>query len=615
MKNRTLLIALTAAFAISGLHAQKNETLFVYHKDGTVSPFFFAEIDSINFSYRTIDGKMASLPVVQEFCTPDSVYRYEIAEIDSVSFQAPPTIAPYGVINLADNLSPFIEGCVMEQDDLTLTLSAATPSHLIPPAGTTLYQMSPTEKLPAGFAGKVEAVNGTRLICSAVLPETIFESLSWSGNYDLESENTDASLPPMRRLQMRALVSEPSYPHLIEGALIMTDELRDIPAGPEMPQIRGRISVTPRIRCHTGLYVIPNANGDILRMRRFFTEVEAGVNSSVEGRYNIGEEHADKNTGKISMTIPIGFGQECKLTYTGSMTLSGKMGLDYKLSGHCRSGAVSQISYDPDYFDIHSKFTAQNKPMEITEHRLDASMTGKLKLSASLTLTLTQSGDSLKSISNVFSYGSTLEGEALFLTSEIPGSDTDNALYQRITATGITAKPIESLSMSAKYFYATVNKAATGLSSPANLTFYAVPKLSHPQYDAQTSTISYDMEGQPMEFAKSKLGAAVMHTSNTYSRFDSGFVWPEKRNSFSVGVSYNEKVHDVIFPTVTLPGGEQLLAAPQWPLTGNMLFPITSAGEQGGVYFNSGTPMTGKATSGNHIIFVSNPFPINFNNK
>lgn len=614
MKKRSLIIALTAALTISAIGAQKNETLFVYHKDGSITPFFFAEIDSIVFSYYALDGTVAPLPVVQKFCTPDSIYNFEIAAIDSISFQAPPVVAPRGAINLSDELLPYIEGCVMEQDNLSLTLSESTPSHLIPRSGTILYQISPTEKLPAGFSGEVYEVDGNRLICAPILPETIFESLAWTANYEIEAEKAPSAQPGMHKLQTRALVAEPSYPHYIEGVLIMDDELRDIPAGPEVPQIRGRISVTPSLRCHAGLYVI-NYFGKTLRMRRFFSEVVAKVDSKVEGRYNVGEEHADKNIGKITMNIPIGFGQECKLTYTGSMTLNGKMGLDYHLSGLCRSGVASQIKYDPEYFDIHSQITATNKPMEITEHRLDASMTGKLKLSASLTLTLTQSGDSLKSISNVFSYGSTLEGEALFLTSEIPGSNADNALYKRITETGINAKPIESVTMSAKYAYATVTKTATTLIPPEARTFYAVPKLSNPQYNTQTSTISYDISGHPMEFSKSKLGAAVLHTSNTYTRTDSGLEWPKQQNSYSVGVSYNAKAHDIIFPTVTLPTGEQILAAPQWPSVGNMLFPITAVGEQGGVYFNSGTPMTGKATSGNHIIFVSNPFPINFNKE
>lgn len=613
MKKRSLIFAMSAALAISGINAQKNETLFVYHKDGSITPLFFAEIDSINFSYRTLDGTTAQLPVVQEFCTPDSIYRFEIAAIDSVSFQAPPIIAPDGAINLSDELLPYIEGCVMEQDNLTLTLSESTPSYLIPRIGAILYQINSTEKLPAGFSGKVYQVDGKNMKCEPILPESIFESLAWTADYEIEAENVSASKPSIRKLQTRALVAEPSYPHYIEGVLIMTDELRDIPAGPEIPQIRGRISVTPRLRCHSGLYVI-NYFGKTLRMRRFFSEVVAKVDSKVEGRYNVGEEHADKNIGKITMNIPIGFGQECKLTYTGSMTLNGKMGLDYHLSGLCRSGVVSQIKYDPDEFDIHACITAKNKPMEINEHRLDASMDGKLKLTASLTLSLIQSGDSLKSMSNVFSYGSTLEGEALFLTSEIENAYSDNGLYKRITKTGVNAKPIESVALSAKYFYSTLKKAATGLTPPAELTFYAVPKLSNAQYNAQNSTISYEISGHPMEFSKSKLGAAVLHTSGSYTRSDSGFAWPEKKNSYSVAVTYNAKERDIIFPTVTLPRGNQILAAPQWPTVSNLLFPITSFGENDGVYLNSGTPMTGKRKSGNHVIFNSNPFPINFNN-
>ena len=81
MKKLTLLASLFVTIAMMA----QNRTMFVHH-NGDIDLFFFAEIDSIRYSSIDVDSSQWSdMPIVQEIWTADSVYRYRMEEIDSVT--------------------------------------------------------------------------------------------------------------------------------------------------------------------------------------------------------------------------------------------------------------------------------------------------------------------------------------------------------------------------------------------------------------------------------------------------------------------------------------------------------------------------------------------------
>ena len=80
------ITALTLAVA-SFLPANAQDAFFVYRNDGQFNAFFNDEIDSIVCSNIDLDSIVHEEFVVQEFHTPDSIYRIPIASIDSVGFQ------------------------------------------------------------------------------------------------------------------------------------------------------------------------------------------------------------------------------------------------------------------------------------------------------------------------------------------------------------------------------------------------------------------------------------------------------------------------------------------------------------------------------------------------
>lgn len=82
--HRLLLLVMVACAAQL---AQAYEYFNIYFHDGTKSePFFSASVDSIRYSKIDIDSMVYSTWTVQEIWCPDSVYRYRIADIDSLGF-------------------------------------------------------------------------------------------------------------------------------------------------------------------------------------------------------------------------------------------------------------------------------------------------------------------------------------------------------------------------------------------------------------------------------------------------------------------------------------------------------------------------------------------------
>lgn len=149
------------------------EAFYIYRNDGEINGFVRSDVDSIAYSRYDADSIIIHNKIVTQIVyTNDSVFRIPLASIDSVSFVTPKTTYQPGVINLSERLMPYIAGC----DSLTISLSASTPSDIIPRVGDKLVTTEMNDIFPIGFAGEVTAVNGTEIICKSVLLEDVFET-------------------------------------------------------------------------------------------------------------------------------------------------------------------------------------------------------------------------------------------------------------------------------------------------------------------------------------------------------------------------------------------------------------------------------------------------------
>ena len=156
--------------------AQKvGEQMYIYSNGQPLVGFLPAEIDSITYSCYDEDGIRYDDAVMQVIHTPDSIYRIPINDVDSVSFVRPSTIYKSGVIVLEGEIRQYI----IDSDGFNLTLSANTPSRLVPKVGDRLATMEPDDQFPHYFAGEVRSVttaNGSiEVTCETLEFEDVVE--------------------------------------------------------------------------------------------------------------------------------------------------------------------------------------------------------------------------------------------------------------------------------------------------------------------------------------------------------------------------------------------------------------------------------------------------------
>lgn len=203
MKRHTLIYLFLCLTIVCAFAAQAQRSFRFHKSDGNMQSFFYSALDSITFSNIDLDGVSHDAVVVQEFHTPDSIYRIPLAEIDSVAFTTPPTVYKPGAVKIEGELRQY----VLRADSLTLWLQAATPENIIPRQGDNIVTLDCDEILPYGFIGKVESVErkdgSVAVDCSQAALTDIFERLY----LEVDADTPDES----ERSQKRALApdSEP----------------------------------------------------------------------------------------------------------------------------------------------------------------------------------------------------------------------------------------------------------------------------------------------------------------------------------------------------------------------------------------------------------------------
>lgn len=188
MKQRVYLIIMLCAVALSSMAQTIGEEMYIYRNSGQVNGFLPSEVLSIEYSDKDADGNTYSEIVTQLVNTVDSVYMIPLAEIDSISFITPKTEYKAGVINLSDELMPYV--VCSSSEPLSIAFSSSIPSSIMPHVGDKLVTLEMNDKFPVGFIGKVTAVSGTQVVCSKVNLEDVFDFYrSVSSTYGYQEED------------------------------------------------------------------------------------------------------------------------------------------------------------------------------------------------------------------------------------------------------------------------------------------------------------------------------------------------------------------------------------------------------------------------------------------
>ena len=171
---RIYLIILMATMTLCGMAQTIGEAFYVFCNNGKVAGFLPDEVQSIEFSSIDTAGNKHDEIVTQIVNTIDSIYKFSLADIDSVSFVTPQAEYQPDAINISEQLMPF----VISSDSLTIILSKTTPISILPAVGNKLVTLEMNEKFPYGFAGKVVSIKeddeGYNIECILTNLEDIF---------------------------------------------------------------------------------------------------------------------------------------------------------------------------------------------------------------------------------------------------------------------------------------------------------------------------------------------------------------------------------------------------------------------------------------------------------
>ncbi len=176
------------------LTVQADDILYIFHRGGELDGVYAEDITDMRYSHWDLDSVWHDEMVVQEIWTADTVMRYSLAEIDSITFKKPETRLQPNVMTSEDLFAALVkhEGTKVYFDSSRLN------NVKLPSKGTLLCQLNTSPLLPNGFAGRVTDVyyegNNLVLSCSTPRLEEVFERLVYYGEYDAV-ETGDPSAP------------------------------------------------------------------------------------------------------------------------------------------------------------------------------------------------------------------------------------------------------------------------------------------------------------------------------------------------------------------------------------------------------------------------------------
>ena len=197
---KSVVLAMLALLTVLPIQAQNvGDAIYIYRNDGDFNAFYREEIDSMAYSYYDADSVRYEEIVTQLIYTADSLYRIPIAAIDSVSFVEPVNEYQPNVVKI-DALIPYVESV----DGLKLCLSSDVPSDLLPRKGDVIiYESFENEFFPTGYAGKVQEVQPSSILCDSVNIGDIYKNYVSFGCFLAVADDDGTDEVPNTRLVPR----------------------------------------------------------------------------------------------------------------------------------------------------------------------------------------------------------------------------------------------------------------------------------------------------------------------------------------------------------------------------------------------------------------------------
>lgn len=172
--------------------AQSEDVIYLYLNNGDFNAFFCSDIDSITQSKADLQGKIHDDWNTQLIYTKDSIYRYQISAIDSISFHEPAVVYKPEVILMDGEWIPY----VTITDTMTIVVSDNTHG-LSAKVGDVLMTDVNEGDTENCFVGRVSEIRkkgiATEYICKSVELKDIYQQFVTIGHVSIVPKGTYAN--------------------------------------------------------------------------------------------------------------------------------------------------------------------------------------------------------------------------------------------------------------------------------------------------------------------------------------------------------------------------------------------------------------------------------------
>lgn len=633
MKRLIYIIICASVLAMNAL--AQNQLMLVYHGDSNTDfdAFLFNEIDSIRYSNIGLDSISYSEVMTQEIWTADSVYRYALAEIDSINFQSPPTIVKDGAINLADDIEQYI----VSSDSSTILFSSSTPDHVLPKVGNKLYAIMPSEKLPYGFIGEVATINATQdgmeISCTEIEMADVFEQ--FYGGITSISRNPAEAETKMTANDIGISLA----PDVFESDLLPFSkdfkfdieknkdvDLSKLPFGTLIKEseysnecaLDCSITINPHVKV-SSIWVI----NPLTVYTRTVTSFNADYTLSITGK--LASEFNIKFKPFHSFNLPTGAGTKLNVPigffFGGDITA----GVEYNYSNTIKWFSDVAVTR-PILLPVILPEISGNCKVSLADgnHALDCSLSGAIRAGLYLDPGIAWLQEDVIKIGGEANVGVELSGKSLFLTTDLIDAKNSLRLYHRLLEEGGVSL---SLYASAQCKVTVLGKdfdigaAIEGNIGATLFTTNAVPEFSAPSFTDHgdgSASISYSTDGVCL--MPKKVGIIVRDktgmTPPQTIYFDEKYFSREASYSrYSLTFDYDKNKQYTISPITEIsPIYGYIMCSPAWPpLDGNIFYPFIYHYENqvSGIRATSGMPNIESGADNGTSVQEGNYFPFN----
>lgn len=603
---KRLITIICTAIALGAI--AQNSALFVYQKHGGLTPLLFSEVDSIRFSYLDIDSIEYNVPVTQEIWTPDSVYRIPVSEIDSVSFQTPPTVLKSRTIDLTKSpIRQYVIDATMK--GMFVTLSGTTPASLIPAIGDYLAAMEYGGVFGCGFVGRVLSVastaDGVILNCEEADLTDVFDcyyGVFQSVGYNQENKELTAK-KALRATRRNIDTNDDEIPvagtsvfHLKPIRWAIPSTTLDLKMLSELEEIfsdlekKGSLESENKFGIEGGISmelapVVTISHMSIVRWNRFYQRTSIAQNDvlTIDGHLvgQIGKSlELSSSLNRVFPEIPLLYFVDIEAG--GSLSINASFGWQQNIQAEAYRSFIMERN---DPFTM-GHASGQNGISRFQTHAdviLDGSITAEIYITPMIKLL----HKNLASLQAKFYGGLQLSGNFMFNYAAYDSSEQSSMLYSALKGKGWQLSPIGGFELTGQLFALSTKYVEfpivpekpwmSGLSVPNIDRITVTPK------DGGKTEASITVKGNCI--TPHKIGIRVV--KNAGEENETIYDWVDDDNRYWTSMDGSIYTHefeidinrqtDKVYPLVEY-YGSMIVAKPSWPYEprSDIFYPYTS---------------------------------------